>query len=256
MREICVFFVVFLQLIIASSSQTFPKYIKKCHFGDLKCIKESMNSVIKRFPKGIPDIGMKPIDIVKLKDYQFWNRAVFNNIRLNYKLYNQAMYGFENTTITQVQGFGRNPEDNHLEIHGRIPSLIHKSNFRANGRVYVINMNSTGRSTSDFQNFRFILKLKVIMEYRNNSRYLNVYELSPIVTINRWILQLDDLFKENLDLTLAINKVFNDNWLVFWNTFEQRILDVARRVLIGLIKNIFDKTPYDQMFLKDSTELE
>lgn len=144
-----------------------------------------LNTMIRRFPKGLPDIGLDPIDKVNLKDYQFWSRSVHNAIGFKLKLYSQKIYGIENTTITKVMGFGKNPEVSPLEIHGRIPSLVHKCSFNSNGRVHLLNYNSTGNSNSDFQSLNFVIKLKVLTEYHNNTRYLKIYDLEPIVTITR-----------------------------------------------------------------------
>ncbi|KAM8706102.1 hypothetical protein ACLKA7_010396 [Drosophila subpalustris] len=189
--------------------QILPKSIKKCHYGDSKCIIESMNNVIKHYPKGIPAIGLKPTDVVDIQDVELWNENV--GFFFEFRLFNQVNYGFENTTITQVKGFNREPTATTMEIHGRVPSLIHKGNYIANGRIWLLKVNSTGESYTDFQNFRFTLKLKVIMEYRNNTRYLKIYELVPTINMKRWILWLEDFFKENTDLTLFVNKVFNEN---------------------------------------------
>jgi len=144
-----------------------------------------MNSVIKNFPKGIPAIGMKPMDVVGMSDLELWNNDALGGVWYKMKLFDQVNYGFENTTITQIKGFGKEPTATTMEIHGQIPSLIHKGKYFATGRVWLIALNSTGESYSDFQHFRFTLKLKVITEYRNNTRYLKIYELVPIINMKR-----------------------------------------------------------------------
>lgn len=144
-----------------------------------------MNAVIRRYSRGLSAIGMNPIDVVNIKDSNVWNNAQIGGVWFQFKLSNQVNYGFENTTVKRIKGFGKDPTASTMEIHGQIPSLIHKGNYVANGRVWMIALNATGESTSDFQNLRFILKLKVIPEYRNNKRYLKIYELVPIVNISR-----------------------------------------------------------------------
>ncbi|EDW59664.2 protein takeout isoform X2 [Drosophila virilis] len=253
-RNMRIVFVVsiILQLFIACKCQTLPNFIKKCRFGDSKCIIESMNAVIKRYPRGLAAMGMKPIDNVDIKDSEIWNNAEVGGVWFKFKLFNQVNYGFENATITRIKGFGRDPTASTMEIHGRIPSLIHKGSYIANGRVWLIALNATGESTSDFQNLRFVLKLKVIPEYRNNKRYLKIYELVPIVNISRWIVWLDTLFPENMDLTITLNEVLNANWLEFWNELEPAFLSVFSSVFTGMIEDIFHKISYDDMFLKDN----
>lgn len=144
-----------------------------------------MNAVIRQYSHGLSAIGMKPINVVNIEDSNVWNNAQIGSVWLQFKQLNQTIYGFENTTVKRIKGFGKDPTATIMEIHGQIPSLIHKGNYVANGRVWMVALNATGSSTSDFQNLRFILKLKVIPEYRNNKRYLKIYELVPVVNISR-----------------------------------------------------------------------
>ncbi|XP_030374788.1 uncharacterized protein LOC115624306 [Scaptodrosophila lebanonensis] len=229
--------------------QTIPKDIQKCHFGNTKCTVDSMNAVIRNYPKGLPEIGMKPIDIVDAGFSQVWKNEQIGGTWFNFKLYDLIAYGYENTTITKVEGFGKNPTATRMEIHGQIPSLVHKGKYISYGRAWFIQLNGTGPSFSDFQNFRFTLKLKVIQEYRNNKRYLNIYELVPIIHMDRWNIWLDEFSPENIDLTIAVNKVFNDNWLEFWNELEPTVLPTLANTFTDLINNIFEKVSYDDMFI-------
>ncbi|TDG46956.1 hypothetical protein AWZ03_006660 [Drosophila navojoa] len=244
--------VIGLHLLIAINCQTLPSNIKKCRFGDSKCIVGSMNAVIRQYSRGLSAIGMRPIDVVGIEDSNVWNNAQIGGAWFQFKLFNQANYGFENTTVKRIRGFGKDPTATIMEIHGQIPSLIHKGNYVAKGRVWMVALNATGSSTSDFQNLRFILKLKVIPEYRNNKRYLKIYELVPVVNISRWIVWLDNLFPENMDLTIAINELLNANWLEFWNELEPAFLNIFSGVFTSMITDTFEKISYDDMFLKDN----
>ncbi|KAH8310720.1 hypothetical protein KR044_002751, partial [Drosophila immigrans] len=224
--------------------------VKKCHFGDTKCIKESANNLIRRFPKGIPSVGLKPLDVVHVKDTVLVNDPQVGNAWYYFELVNQINYGFENATITEVSGFDEDPTSSKIEIKGIIPRLVYKGNYVAKGRMlWMVDINATGDSESEFMNFFFEFSLKVQTEYRNNKRYLKIYQLVPNVGLDRWILWLDDFFKENSDLTLAVNKVFNANWLEFYNEMEPTILNAFKDVFTSLIEGIFDSVPYDELFI-------
>ncbi|XP_034662602.1 circadian clock-controlled protein-like [Drosophila subobscura] len=253
MRDIIIF-VLCLQLIRSLQGQILPKDIPKCRFGDSECIVDSMNKIIRRYPRGIPALGMKPIDVVDIRNSKFWDNPKVGAFWLQFNLFDQVNYGFENTTITKVKGFTKNPTTSLMEIHGRIPSLIHKGRYMSQGRVWIVELNSTGEQLSDFQNFRFVLKLKVIMEYRNNKRYLKIYQLNPFVNMDRWVFWLDNFFEENTDMTIAINQVFNQHWVEFWNELEPTNLRIFASVFRDLIEDILHKVSYDDMFLPDQIE--
>ncbi|ALC46324.1 CG7079, partial [Drosophila busckii] len=225
--------------------------VTKCRFGDVECIKDSMNALIKQYPRGIPGMGLKPIDVVDFKGWEVFKTAPNGRIWLTFKYFNTTNYGFENMTITEVKGFSKDPTATRMEIHGYIPSLIHKGIYAASGRIWFINVNSTGKAMSDLQKVQFTLKLKVILEYRDNKRYLRIDELVPIMEISRWIFSLHEFFAENTDLTIAVNRVINDNWVVFWNELEPTILGLYTSVFTNLISDVFDKVSYDDMFITD-----
>lgn len=53
------------------------------------------------------------------------------------------------------------------------------------GRVLLFFFNTTGRLISDFQNFRITLTIKALVEYRNDKRYLKIYNLVPSLDLDR-----------------------------------------------------------------------
>ncbi|BFF90327.1 protein takeout-like [Drosophila madeirensis] len=233
--------------------QTFPDTVQKCHYGDGKCLAESANALIRNYPKGIPEINLKPFDVVTVKDWLLVNDSQVGGAWYYFLLYNQINLGFENTTITEIKGFDRDPTKSKIEIHGKIPRLVYKGKYQAKGRMlWFVDINSQGDSNSDFLNFRFDLTLKVRTEYRNNKRYMKIYELVPNIRLDRWIQWMDDFFPDNFDMTIAINNLFNRNWVEFWNELEPGILRLFETVFLGMIEDLFHNIPYDDLFLADA----
>ncbi|KAH8397121.1 hypothetical protein KR215_009173, partial [Drosophila sulfurigaster] len=225
------------------------KDIQKCHFGASKCLVDSMNYVIKHYSKGLPQIGLNPIDVVDIGDMNLVRTRENGGLWVVVNITNALNHGFENTTITKVEGFDKDPTKKYLTIWGRIPRLIHKGHFTARGHISVIPINLSGDSASEFQNLKFKLKLKGIIEFRNNKRYLKLYQIHPIVKIDRWIVRMEDLFKENTDLTIIVNKLFNERWLEIWNEWEPAVLESFSKVFLSLVQDTFNKISYDDMFL-------
>ncbi|XP_030562283.1 uncharacterized protein LOC115763728 [Drosophila novamexicana] len=241
-----------LQLYIGSECSTLPKNIKKCHFGDTTCIRDTANALIRSFPKGIPSVGFKPIDVVDVKDTVLINDRQVGVTWYFFELLNQINYGFENTTITEIRGFDEDPSLTKIEVKGHLPRLIYRGTYNARGRLlWLININSSGVSESEFLNFHFDFTLKVQTEYRNNKRYLKIYQLVPNISVDRWIQWLENFFPENTDLTIFINKIFNANWVEFWNELEKPILEVFTGVFLSIIEDIFHNVSYDDMFLSN-----
>ncbi|XP_017874151.1 PREDICTED: circadian clock-controlled protein-like [Drosophila arizonae] len=242
-----------LQLTLNSECSILPQHIKKCRFGNTTCIRDTANALIRNFPKGIPSVGLKPLDVVHVKDTVLINDRQEGVLWYFFQLLNQINYGFENTTIIDIKGFDEDPTSSKIIIKGQIPRLIYKGIYKAMGRLlWMVQINSTGESESEFLNFRFDFTLKVQTEYRNGKRYLKIYQLVPNVYVDRWIQWLENFFPENTDLTIAMNRIFNANWVEFWNELEKPILEVFTGVFLSMIEDIFYNVSYDDMFLSNN----
>ncbi|KAH8381986.1 hypothetical protein KR009_001267, partial [Drosophila setifemur] len=225
--------------------------VEKCHFGDSNCLIKSINNLIKHYPKGIPEIGLPPLDFLHFPDTGILNSPYRGPIWMTFYNRDNVNKGFENATITHVEGFLRDPNQKQIVIKARVPRVLHEATFDIAGRVLLFVANSTGRLQSDFQNFHLTLTIKGVVEYRNNRRYLKVYDLVPRIDTDRWIIQFEDLYKENLDITIFLNRVFNEHWLEFWNELQPSLTKAFSAVFTTLLNGVFENVPYDEMFLPE-----
>jgi len=61
----------------------------------------------------------------------------------------------------------------------------------------------------------------------------------------------DNLYKENTDLTVVLNRVVNENWREMWNEIEPTILPSYSRSILKILKKFMLTVSYDDMFLSD-----
>ncbi|XP_017836095.1 circadian clock-controlled protein-like [Drosophila busckii] len=222
---------------------------EKCHYSDNSCMMSKANELIKRYGKGNSELGLKPLNAIAAEDVDIVNSP--GAVYIHFILKNQVVYGFENASVTYLAGFDREPELGKLEIKLHIPRLLIRGNYDLLARGVLLNTNSTGTTTSDFQNVRLSSKIKAFIEFRNNKRYLKIYDLTPTMEIDRWILTAENIYKENSDLTLLLVRVINDKWLEFWNEVEPAIVPVHSRSIRKHINEFFDANSYDELFLPD-----
>ncbi|XP_017958927.1 circadian clock-controlled protein-like [Drosophila navojoa] len=226
-----------------------PDDIKKCYFGDDKCIVASTNQYLRRYGKGNANLGLPPLDDFQVDDITLINSP--GPLWISYKLKNMRLKGLENATIISISGFDRQPEMNKMIIELRTPSLVSQGTYELRGRGVILYTNSSGSTHSDLQNVHLTLNVKSFIEYRQNRRYLKIYGVTTKIDLDRWILTADNLFKENTDLTLLLNRVINDNWIEFWNEIEETILPVYTKSILNVVNNIIQQIPYDELFLTD-----
>ncbi|XP_034662601.1 protein takeout [Drosophila subobscura] len=235
----------------ASLAAELPEDIEKCRFGDSPCLVRTLNDLIKRYPKGIPEIGLPPLDKYSFPDTSVLDSPHRGPIWMTFHMRDNVHKGFNNATVTHVEGFLQDPTKQQIILKARLPRLVHDATYDMQGRFMLFVMNATGKLQSDFQNFRVTLTIKVILEYRNNKRYLNIYDMVPVIDLDRLICWFDNLYRENEDVTIALNNSFNKHWLEFWNELEPALLRSFSAGFTVLLSTVFEKVAYDDMFLPD-----
>ncbi|XP_064536584.1 circadian clock-controlled protein daywake-like [Drosophila montana] len=240
-------FVICLEMVFGAE---LPTDIQKCRYDEGDCIKNAINLLIRRYPKGLPKLGISPFNDFRPGDLQLFEAPQVGSMWLNFKLINQVINGCENATVTHVSGFQQDPTKAKVEIGLRIPRLVHRSQYKMQMRwLSMVQTNTTGPCYAEFQNVSLTLNLKVIVRYRQEKRYLKIYELMPKVELGRFFLELGDLYQHNLDLTLVVNRFYRENWLALWNDIEPKVSPSFSRSGAQLLNNIFDTISYDDMFL-------
>lgn len=106
-------------------------------------------------------------------------------IWFHFQMRDNVSRGFNNATITHVEGFDRNPNKKKIIVQARVPRITHDAKYDMEGKFLLFKANTTGTVQSDFQNFSLTLTFKVIVEYHHNKRYLKIYNLVPLITIDR-----------------------------------------------------------------------
>ncbi|XP_016983822.1 protein takeout [Drosophila rhopaloa] len=233
------------------SGADLPEGVEKCHYADSTCIIRSINALIKSYPMGIPEIGLPPLDAYYFPDFSLLESSDRGPIWINFRMRDNVNKGFNNATITHVEGFLREPNQKQIVLTARLPRLLHEATYDMEGKFLHFAFNTTGRLSSDHQNFRITLTIKTLVEYRNGKRYLKIYNLKPKMDLDRWIIWLDDLYKENMDVTILMNKVLNDNWVECWNELQPSIAELFTTSFTVLLNKVFENVAYDDMFLND-----
>ncbi|XP_030566416.1 uncharacterized protein LOC115766572 isoform X2 [Drosophila novamexicana] len=122
------------------SGAELPTDVEKCRYGDGDCIKNNINQLIRRYPKGLPKLGISPFNDFRPGDLQL----------------------FEAPQVGNVSGFQQDPTKAKLEIGLRIPRLVHRYQYKMQLRwLSMVQTNTTGPCYAEFQNVSLTLNLKL-----------------------------------------------------------------------------------------------
>ncbi|XP_020805335.1 circadian clock-controlled protein-like [Drosophila serrata] len=236
------------------TSSELPSLIQKCHFSNETCLIDSFNSYIRIFARGIPHLGFRPFDKFPLPDIPVYNCSHDRPIWMSFILRNTVFKGLENATVYEVKGFDKDPTKKMIRLKYRIPRIEVDGSFDYQTKIIFFKANGTGSIKFDLQNARFTTIFKVYIEFRKEKRHLKLYSYESQLELDRMILVVDNLFADNSDLTIAINKVLNTHWLEFWNELEPNFMPTLSRMGVNRTQRFFDHFSYDDIFLKDNEQ--
>ncbi|KAH8270845.1 hypothetical protein KR018_006828, partial [Drosophila ironensis] len=223
--------------------------VQRCRYGNESCMVESLNDYIKTFAKGYPELGLRPFDKLHLPDLTVFNTSHDLPIWLTFILRQRVLRGLENSTVISMKGFERDPTKKKMLIKLKIPRLENTAIFEFETKILLCRCGGRGHYISDLQNVTLTIEFHVYVEYRKKKRHIMVYDLGIQVELDRWILSIDNLYDSNTDLSIAMNRVLNENWLEFWNELEPGFIPSINHAGADLLHRFFHKYSYDDMFL-------
>lgn len=100
------------------------------------------------------------------------------------------------------------------------------------------------------------LKFAPIVTERNGQQYLqtasNKFKLAFDTT--HLYLYLENLFGGNKALGDNMNMFLNENWQIILQELKPAVKTTLTQIIGGIMNSVFDKLPYDELFLDDDTE--
>lgn len=181
-----------------------------------------------------------------------------------YKLANQNTPNFFSSsffalrTITLFRcgdnsGFGRDPDKNKHEVHGRVPKLTLYGDYDVNGRVLILPIQGIGKATLVFENVDIVVKFKPKFIEKKGKQYLQTSDSFKLdFEMGNMQLQLTNLFNGDKALGDNMNLFLNENWRDILKELKPAISYAIEEVLKSIINRIFNKVPYYEMFLDDN----
>ncbi|XP_037954777.1 protein takeout-like [Teleopsis dalmanni] len=232
-------------------SANLPPDIKKCKAADVKCIADTINDVLRRYPKGNKEFGLDEVDSVHLKDVVVSQAASDTPVQLNLKFKTLVVNGFESARVDRVVGFEKDVNNSKFEVYGHTPELRMKGQYIVNGKVLILPITGEDNAEIIMKNSNFAFKLKVALVKRNGINYATIKQIKTITEPQSLKVQLDNLFNGNKELSDSTNKVINDNWKDIWAELQDGINKVSGDVIRKLIENVLKELPYDDFYKSD-----
>lgn len=81
-------------------------------------------------------------------------------------------------------------------------------------------------------------------------QFLTIEKFRGVFETKRGFIHFDNLFNGNQVLGDTVNAFFNENFQNIFQQFSRPIYDIMSNILRGVMEDVFDKIPFNNMFEK------
>ncbi|CAG9862905.1 unnamed protein product [Phyllotreta striolata] len=238
------FLVVLLCLVITVvEGANLPSFIKVCKPKEVdvsECIKENVEILRPKFRQGIPELqipAFRPLRIPSA-DVKFGEnfKASLKNIQL------RVPKSFE------MKNFKVDLDHFRLQFTIRFPEIRSQADYRLNGKLLILNLDGTGFGRIDLFNLEATIIANGTIEKKNGTDYIVPDKIDIQPKLEKMLIDLDNLFPNNKELSVEANKILNENQIVLFEEFSPLITNIVKGVISNYINNFFKRFSYQTLF--------
>ncbi|XP_049286339.1 uncharacterized protein LOC125765363 [Anopheles funestus] len=233
-------------LIGCGSTAKFPASFSRCKQEDGNCLLEAITATFRNFHKGVPEIGLVPLDPLRIDKMDIVQGDGPINIVLNFKKVD--LTGFQHAQIKKANGFTSNPTKMDLNLVVPVASLV--GGYRINGKVLILPIQGEGSSNMTMADCDISLKWTGKLVDRNGKQFYQVDKFKVHFDTSRFYMDFSNLFNGDKALGDNMNVFLNDNWQDILKELKPAISAAFTKIFEAVVTNVFNKVPYNELYME------
>ncbi|CAG9803920.1 unnamed protein product [Chironomus riparius] len=221
-------------------SQSFDtSFIQKCSRKDPQlntCLKNSFNGLKPYLISGIPEIGLPPMEPLKIDLLGLENNA--GNIRIKGLFTNVVNTGASNFTVKEVRSdFNKF----RLDLGIFIPIIKSRGRYEVNGQVLLLPILSNGEFIAEFTDVNAIAKIYGKQVIRNNEAFMSIEKIVVDFVMKSARFKVKD--QGHQQLNEVINQFLNQNAHELVQEMRQPASQSLGKVFKKFLDIVFSSVP-------------
>jgi Haemolymph juvenile hormone binding protein (JHBP) len=149
-------------------------------------------------------------------------------------------------------GFREDPEGSKSEVQYTAPSFSLIGDYKANGQILVLPISGSGKANLTIINPVITYRCTSKAVEKDGEIYAEIVKFKYFYSsLDKLVMQFDDLFQTDQQLTENINGFLNENWKLIYEELKPKVFEVFGEITTQLINNVFAKRPYKEFFKQD-----
>jgi len=234
-------------VLAAPATVKLPKGFVQCKRNDPglgECIKNSLQHAIPHLVKGVPSLGLYPIDPLRITALGIDQGTGPVSIKLNFRdldisnigtvKINEVYADLDNYNITLNVDFDK--------------PIILDGNYDIKGKVIILPITGDGLSKIVLENLKAKINVYLTPVVKNGHTYVDIKDLILTFTTTKMRLRLDNLFKGDKALGANMNTFLNENWREILGELQSNFENALAAAFAGVAQQFFSRVPYNQVF--------
>ncbi|XP_061506727.1 circadian clock-controlled protein daywake [Anopheles gambiae] len=236
-------------IIGTGSAAKFPNAFSRCKQEDGNCLLEAVTATFRNFHKGVPEIGLVPLDPLRIDKMDIVQGDGPINIVLNFKKVDLG--GFREAQIKKINGFTSNPTKMEMNLLVPVASLV--GGYRINGKVLILPIQGEGNSNMTMVNCDISLKWTGKLVEKSGQQFYQVDKFKVHFDTSRFYMDFSNLFNGDKALGDNMNVFLNDNWQDILKELKPAISAAFTKIFQAVVSNVFNKVPYNELYLASAS---
>ncbi|XP_075222130.1 protein takeout-like [Lycorma delicatula] len=226
-----------------------PKSFKRCRRRDPElnaCMKIALKSALPDLIKGIPSLGVLPIDPLNIMNLGIKQGS--GPVSIDLTFININMTGIGSLVLRSVD---TNWDEYKLETRvDLIEPIVLQGDYKINGKVLILPISGIGKCKLTLSNVTAFIGVYGKELIRNKKSYMEVTDLKFRFNTTRLHVYLGNLFNGDKALGDNMNSFLNENWSDIFKELHPSIEAALSQAFKEISNRIFLKVPFNQIVLE------
>ncbi|XP_014244330.1 protein takeout-like [Cimex lectularius] len=212
-----------------------------------KCLLAAFRRVHPYLVKGIPKLGVFPIDPLHI-DLLDLSNAPGKTLNVRHKFMDVDIEGLASADIMRAR-YDIKKQEVDIDATMKKPFIL-RGKYQSIGKVLSLPIRGSGRFNITLHNLKSVLKMKGHEVMKNGKKYAHVDVVTFPFQVDKMELYFEDLFKGNKQISDTLNNILNENWMPILDDMKESFEEAIGSAFQQISNRALSKVPLNEL-LKD-----
>ncbi|XP_014280969.1 protein takeout [Halyomorpha halys] len=209
-----------------------------------KCLVESVQEVISVLVKGLPKYGVFPLDPLHI-DILDLSDAPGKTLNVKHKFKNVDLFGLGSSNVKKVS---INQKKTEIKVDAIMNEPIILTGFyESEGKLLSFPIKGDGRFNITLVNLKAELTMSGHETKKNDKVYIRFDTVRFPFTVDRLVMNFENLLKGNKEISESLNNILNENWEPILEDMRDSFEAAIGAAFKEIANRVFSKVPISDL---------